>query len=98
MALGRLGLLLGMLLILLDPLTAIAYGAIVVLLFKLFFLVLVLLALWSRLSRQVDREPRAPQVVPPTMDAGSSKWYLIALGLAMGFAVVVLAVMVAQWS
>lgn len=92
-----------MLLLLLDPLTAIAYGAIMVLLVKLFFLVLVPLSLllalwWHRLGKQFDREPSEPRVVPPITDAGSGQWYLVALGLAMGFAVVVLAVMVAQWS
>ena len=35
----------------------------------------------------MDREPKAPGVVPPTTDAGSGKWYLLALGLAMSFAV-----------
>lgn len=88
-------------LVLLDPLTAIAYGAIMVLLFKLFFLVLVplilLLALWwHRLGKQFDREPRVPRVVPPTTDAGSGQWYLLVLGLAMCFAASMFAIVLTR--
>lgn len=74
-------------LVLLDPLTAIAYGKVLFFLFKVFMLgvvplilLLVLASWWRRLSKQ-----------PHNTDAGSGKWYLLALVLAMGFAVGILA-------
>jgi hypothetical protein len=92
-----------MLLFLLDALSAIGEGEALLFLFKLFFLGLLLVVLllaywWHRLGKQFDREPKAPRVLPPITDAGSGKWYLLALGLAMCFAVGMLAVALAQWS
>lgn len=84
--------------LLLDPLTAIAYGEVLIFLLKVFLLggvpLLLLLALWwHRLGKQFDREPEPLRIRPlPSEQAGSGRWYLLLLVLAMGFAVGILAV------